>query len=803
MATLHAYRRSRRPGLQSTGVAGICLVLLGLMATGAGAAPPRPKDSSPAAGRAPIRRLTRIEHEHTLRDLLALPGLEVRGLLPEDGRAGGFDKTAAALDVSHVHVAGWYAAAEVALATATASQVPPPKPIHETLLPGAQEFFKLALLEGDAVFLNGGAYDHEALPIVRAGLPHKLAHYEQSGLFPYRHSVGVFRRQAVDDHFALFFTGFSPVRAGRYRLRLSTWSFQWEKGKLLPRPGPESVSLHADDRLLGYVDAPSLEPAVHQFDTWLNPGERILFTAASLPPARVYQMPGRAAEYVGPGVAVDWLEVEGPLHESWPPESHRRVFGELPLAPLAGRGPAMPARPVARQLFPGAVPRSEEPGKPWAVTSADPAADARRLLTGFLTRAYRRPVTAGEIAVATGLVARRMKQGESFEEALRTACQATLCAPEFLFLGAPPGPLDDWALASRLSYFLWDSMPDDELFTLARRKQLGRAEVLHAQVERMIADPRAARFVEHFTDEWLELGHLDTVTPDATLYPEFDRPLLDSMRAESRAFVAELLQADAPVTALVRSDFAMLNERLARHYAMRDGLSPEGDDGRGEAIRGAGIRRVQLPPGSHRGGLLGMAAVHTVTANGTVTSPVKRGAWVLRHLLDEPPEPPPPNVPAVDPDVRGAVSIRAQLARHTSDAGCASCHAAIDPPGFALEAFDAIGGWRDHYRAARDPADPTDRPAEALTGPVVDTSCTLPDGRACQSFEDFRDAVAADPHRLSRALARQLVVYATGAAVTAADEDAIERIIEEARDSGGGVRALLHAVVNSRLFLEQ
>ena len=275
--------RRRVPPPSGLGRVAIGLAVLVTWLGWASAAPPRSKEAAQAVGRAPIRRLTRIEHEHTLRDLLALPGLEVRGLLPEDGRARGFDKTAAALDVSHVHIAGWYAAAEAALPMATAPQPTAPTPFQEALRPGAQEFFKLALLEGDAVFLREGAYDHDALPIVREALPHKLAHYEQSGLFPYRHSVGVFRRQAVDDHFALFFTGFAPIRAGHYRLRISTWSFQWDRGRLLPRPAPEAVSLHADDRLLAYVDAPSLEPTVHTIDTWLNPGERILFTAASLP----------------------------------------------------------------------------------------------------------------------------------------------------------------------------------------------------------------------------------------------------------------------------------------------------------------------------------------------------------------------------------------------------------------------------------------------------------------------------------------------------------------------------------------
>jgi len=768
--------------------AALVLLAVGLLAPPAGAAPARPRDG--AVARAPVRRLSRVEHEHTLRDLLALPGLEVRHMLPEDGRAHGTDKAAAALEVSHVHVGCWYAAAEKALSAATAPRRTPAKPFEERILPGGQEFFKLALLEGDAVFLRDGRYDAEALPIVRDALPHKLVHYEQSGLFPYRHSVGVFRRQGIDDHFALFFTGFSPVHAGRYRLRLSVWGFQWDKGRILPRPAPETVTLHADDRLLGTFDAPSLAPTVHAIEAWLEPGERLLFTGASLPAARVYRMPGRAAEYVGPGVAVDWLEVEGPIEEAWPPESHRRLFGELPLVALP-RGAVAPRRDAALQRHPGALPRSDGAEEPWAVVPVDAAADAKRLLTSFLRRAYRRPATAAEIAAAVGLVRRRVKEGDPFEEAFRAACAATLVSPEFVFLGGPPGPLDDWRLAARLSYFLWDSMPDDELFTLAARRHLRRPEVLRGQVERMLADPRAARLAEHLADEWLGLRDLGATTPDATLYPDFDPLLLESMRGEARDFVAALVRGDEPVTALVRSDFVILDQRLARHYFPPEGIV----DGR--RLTGSARQRVPLPAGSPRGGLLGLSAVHTLTANGTVTSPVKRGVWLLRTLLDEPPEPPPPGVPAVDPDVRGAVSIRDLLARHTADQACASCHAAIDPPGFALEGFDAVGAWRDRYAVlAADSGAPR-------AGPEVDTSCTLADGRACGSFEAFRDALLADPRALSRGLVRQLVLHATGAPVTAAEAGAVDAILGAAEAEGGGVRALLHAVVESPLFLEQ
>ena len=704
--------------------------------------------AEPPTARAAKRRLTRREYEHSLRDLLDLPGLPVRDMLPEDGRAHGFDRCAAALDVSPVHVVAWHAAAGEALSAATADDPAPPRPVRERLLPGAQDFFKLALLEGDAVFLKAGRYDDAALPLVRGPLPHPLAHYEGLGLFPYKHSVGVFRRQGPTDHFALFFTAFTVPRSGRYRLALSVWSFHWNKAALEPLPAPETVTLHANDRLLGTFDAPSLAPRTHTLETWLNAGEQLLFTAASIPPVRVYERPGRAAAYVGPGVAIDHLDVEGPIHDSWPPRGHQLLYG----------------------------------------TARRP--DVKQVLAGFLARAFRRPATAAEIASYTALVQRRLKAGEPPDRALRTAEQAALCAPEFLFLGGPPGPLDDWHLAARLASFLWDSLPDDELLGLARRGRLRDPAVLRGQVDRLLDDPKASRFVEHFLDEWLDLREIDATTPDATLYPEFDPALREAMLAETRAFFGALLADDLPVTTLVDADFAFANQRLARHYAL---------DLAGGPIHGATLRRVALPAGSPRGGLLGQASVLKVTANGTVTSPVKRGAWVLRELLDDPPEPPPPGIPAVDADVRGAVSIREQLATHAADASCAACHAAIDPPGFALENFDVIGGWRDRERIL-----PADAPAGTVaTGAPVDTSGTLVDGRRFESFPEFRRLLAADPERLARALARQLVVYATGADVTTADRRALDALVARAAARDYGVRSLVHEVVASPLFLEQ
>ena len=728
---------SQRVRMRAVGLA----VLVALAATVSAAADDAAVTGAAAGGRAPLRRLTRREYEHSLRDLLGLPGLAVRDMLPEDGRAHGFDRCADALDISPVHVAAWHAAAGAALRAATADGPRPPEPVAVRLAPGAQDFIKLALLEGDAVFLKEGRYDAAALPPIAGALPHKLAHYERIGLFPYEHSVGLLRRQGPDDHFTLPFSSFTVPHTGRYRLELSVWAFRWNRGEVEPARGTEIVTLHADDRLVATCDAPPLRPQAHVIEAWLNAGERLVLTAASIPPERVSARPGRVADYVGPGVAIDHLDVAGPIHESWPPAGHRLLYGSAP-------------RP-----------------------------DPKQVLAPFLARVFRRPVTAAEVSRFTALARRRLQAGDPPDAALRAACQAALCAPEFLYLGGPPGPLDDWHLAARLASFLWDSPPDDALFSLARQGRLRDPAVLRSEVDRLLDDPKSRRFVEHFLDEWLDLREIDLTTPDATLHPEHDPLLRDSMLVETRAFFAALLADDRPVTALVDPDFAMVNQRLAAHYRLEP---PDGP------VVGAAIRRVALPPGSPRGGLLGQASVLKVTANGTVTSPVKRGAWVLREILADPPEPPPPGIPALDPDVRGSVTVREQLARHAADESCAACHAALDPPGFALENFDVIGGWRDHYRVA-----------PGTDGAAIDASGTLADGRRFGSFAEFRGLLAADPRVLARGLARQLVAYATGAPVTPADAAEMDAILDHAAAHDYGVRSLVQEIVASRLFREQ
>lgn len=757
-------------------------------------------------GRIPARRLTRAEYEHTVRDLLALDGIPLLAGLPEDGSAHGFDKTSDALDISHVNLARYVEAADAALDMAIAVQpTPPRRQLHRFSL--ARHIHHI-LTNGDAVLLRNGKADDVFPPsgsIAHVG-PHEHIYVFRESLARGA-SVGVFRHE--DESFKPYFYDFAALYPGRYRIRTSFWSFQWNKGEVKPGRGVEAarlsvVHLQDDGRggghpstILGYFDAPPEGPQEHELVTWLNPKDTLGFNVASLAPVVNYTRPDRALGFQGPGIASDWIEIDGPIHETWPPEGHRRLFGDLPFVIFEAPKQSSTVRPPRRRLVRRETQAPNQPDPPsgtWTVASAWPRQDADRLLASFLPRAFRRPVPAQVRADYLDVVVARLEAGDCFETAMRHAYRAALVSPDFLYHREAGDRFDAHALASRLSYLLWNSMPDEALVTLADTGKLHDPKLLREQVERLLKDPKSQRFIDDFLGQWLNLRKIAANDPDRKLYPEFSPYLQDSMLAESRAFFREMVEKDLDVRYLVRSDFAMVNEKLATLYGI-------------PGVRGSAIRRVPLPPGSPRGCFLTQAAVLKVTANGTTTSPVPRGAFVMARLLGQPPEPPPPNIPAVEPDVQGAATIREQLAKHRSLGACAGCHAKIDPPGFALESFDVIGGQRDRYRSlgAGDPA-----PRAAIdpligisfkVGPKVDPSGVLPDGRSFTGIADFQALMAGEPRRLLTALARHLCVYATGRPVSFADRSEIAAIVERVEKKSGGVRTLIHEIVGSRLFL--
>ncbi len=773
-----------------------------------------------------VRRLTRVEYENTIRDLFDMPGIALQGNLPGDGSAHGFDKNSDALDISHVNMAKYVEAADHVLDLAIATQ--PKAPMVQTRrisLANSGGFVAHVILNGDGVLLKNKQPDPDFPPAGEQNHLDEGAH-ERIGSFRNGATVGLFRHE--DESLSPYFIEHVTIYPGRYRVRTSLWSFQWDKGKVLPSRGTEAarlsvVQLTGDGRggqhpsyVLGYFDAPSMGAKEHELVTWLNHNELIGFNTASLAPVANYSRKGRAMAFTGPGIAVDWLDIEGPLHDVWPPRSHRVLFGDLPLAefkPAERPGVRAPQRKQVRQL--GAGRNRPDPSQGlWTVSSEQPLVDADRLLATFLPKAFRRPVNDDVRRAYAAKVDERLKAGDSFETAMRWAYRAALCSPDFLYhveadVGRALLPvaveasetgksarlttIDDHALACRLSYLFWNSMPDENLTNLAASGKLRTPDVLRSETERLLKDSKSQRFIEDFLGQWLKLRQIAATDPDRKLYPEFNPYLQDSMVAETRAYFREMIDKDLDATHLVRSKFAMLNEKLAVHYGV-------------PGVVGSQIRRVDLPADCPRGGFLTQGSILKITANGTTTSPVPRGAFVMDRLLGQPPEPPPPNIPAIEPDVRGAKTIREQLDKHRTDAICASCHAKMDPPGFALEAFDVIGGLRTRYRsigdgdaAPRGSIDPFIGISFKL-GPPVDASGVLPDERAFKDVTDFQTLIAADSGRLLRNLAQQFAIYSTGRDISFGDRDQIATIVANTQKNRGGVRTLIHELVQSRLF---
>lgn len=419
---------------------------------------------------------------------------------------------------------------------------------------------------------------------------------------------------------------------------------------------------------------------------------------------------------------------------------------------------------------------------PGRLESRMPADDLQRLLASFASRAFRRPVSEAELKPFVEMASNVLQESGDLAAAVRVGYRTILCSPRFLYFAEEPGALDDWAVANRLSYFLTGSLPDERLAKLAASGKLRTAEQLRAEADRLLAADGGRQFVQDFAAEWLDLRLIDFTEPDRKLYPGFDAIVQNAMLDETHTFLQTMLQENRGVVNLVDSDDTWLNSRLARYYAIP---GVEGDE----------LRRVELPEDSHRGGLLTQGAILKVTANGSTTSPVIRGVWVSERLLGQPIPPPPANVPAIEPDIRGATSIREMLAKHRDQASCASCHVRIDPPGFALENFDPSGRWREHYLLVSG--------GRREKGPRVDPAYTLPDGRSFADLDEFRSLVAASPRGLARNVVDKLITFGTGASISFADRKAVEEIVEAAADDNYGMRSLLYGVIMHPIFLRK
>jgi hypothetical protein len=679
-------------------------------------------------GRVVLRRLNRTEYENTIRDLLGVD-VDLKDALPMDGSASGFDNVGSALHTSSFLMDKYLEAANIALDEAIANR-PRPKTTFTRYVIADQGCVK-------------------------------------------RSDEKVFRK--LDDGVAFFSSAawnalnvdMWPNDRGRYRFRVSASTIQSTDKPVIFRVWQGSAGMGgAPGHLVGYFDAPIDKPTVFEFVEHVEPHTGFSILPYGLSHSGEVNKVG-ADKWEGPGLAVQWVEIEGPLNEVWPPESHRRIFGDLPQ-----------------------VKSSDNYGDRFEVVSTNPHEDAERIIRNFARRAFRRTVTDEEVRPFVSLVGAKLAEKRSFEQAVRCGLLGVMISPNFLFFREKAGPkLDDFSLASRLSYFLWSTMPDDELMTLAEKHELGKPDTLHQQVERMLNSPKAAAFTKNFVGQWLGLRDLEATEPSQQLYPEFDEMLKASMLLETESFFNEVLRNDLSLTNFIDSDFAMLNGRLAAHY----GIS---------GVEGWDFRKVHVPPESHRGGLLTMASVLKVTANGTNTSPVIRGAWVLDRILGTPPPHPPADVPAIQPDTRGATTIREQLAKHRQLASCAGCHSKIDPPGFALESFDVIGGWRENYRTTGLGKEVmlNGHRMPYLKGPVVDPSGTTTDGKSFADIDEFKKLLLNEKDQVAHSLTEKLITYATGGPSEPADREQVNAIVSRDREKNYGFRTLVHEVVQSELF---
>lgn len=673
------------------------------------------RKAQPPAGSLVLRRLNRLQYENTIHDLFSIK-LDLQDRLPPDSRAFGFDNVGAALSLSSAQLEAYLEAADAVLDAVIVTK-PKPQGIKE------RRSGLLALNE-ITTRRNGAILELEDVAVGFGRLQYHAS-----------------REDAPED--------------GLYRVRMSHYAYQ-SNGQ------PVEVYVRSThktgDRVIGFFQVPPDVPTVLEFTCDLKKGARVVFNT---PKFRYVPRKRIPAEHTDPGLALQWIEFEGPLLESWPPPGHKRLFGDLPIVMIS------------------------EYLKLMSVKSEQPAADAERLLTSFMRQAYRRPVTTHDVEPILALVKRQLDAEQSFEESMRVGYKAVLCSPEFLFFQDRNGVNDPFALASRLSYFLWNTLPDEELLALAERGELSKPQTLRSQTERLLKDARSSGFVKNFLGQWLDLRLIDFTTPDRKLYPEFDTALQEAMLRETELFFQEVLDRDLSLTNFVDSDFTYLNERLATHYGIAD-------------VKGPDMRRVALPRDVHRGGVVTMASVLKVTANGSYTHPVHRGVWMLRNIVGRPPDPPPPNAGAVEPDLRGAKTIREQLNIHRQAEACAGCHTKIDPLGFALENFDVTGGWRENYRILS---------GEKLTlnknGPAVEAAYELPDGRPFQDMDQLKALLLEDKDQLSRCLAEKLMIYATGRGLTFGDRETVKRIVAQNREKDYGFRSLIHEVVQSDVFLNK
>ena len=747
-----------------------------------------------AGGQIPMRRLNRDEYANTVRDLLKLDELVVRPLteeLPADGTAEGFDRLGAALFFDQTQIKRSLAVAKKLAARAIVTQPPKVNRLDygfeiQRIKPRGD---RVPVFPGFKHTIPRGANDRIVHPkhieFIQGGPTYRreydgwgvVAHFAisrvvtQDGYYRFRINAKVDNRaRTTPNKFKLRYALNSPI--------------QVEEEVNLDPSGVTGAVLFLRGPVNGEVKGPQV------FNMLWNHTEKAVITEPNYKKVfsnwtRLRGLLERAATNRAPKTKIDalkkertvvekklnaWtgvaniynpemdldklprlllesIEIEGPIQKQWPPTSHKTLF------------------------FAGDERRDD--------------AYVREMFAQYLPRAYRRPVTDKEIDSIVAVVEDAKVNGKlSFHDAMRVGLQRVLCAPGFLFLEEPAGekgkprPLTDYELASRLSYFLWSTMPDDELFALAATGNLGDATIAAAQVKRMLADPKSDQLVKNFAGQWLSVRDYGSIKPAAE-YRDYDPPLERASKQEPFAFFAEVLNNNLPITSFIDSEFLVINERLARHYGI-------------DGVKGKEFRRVAIRPKHHRGGVLGMAGLMTYLADGTRTLPMRRGSWVLRELMNDPPNNPPPNAGEIQPNTSGKnLTVRQRLELHRRDDVCASCHAKIDPYGLALENYDAIGAWRERFNGEG---------FRGRNGPVLDVSGTFPNGHKFATLAEYKEGLMSRKDKFARALSIKMLTYALCRPVGYTDHSLVDSLVGTLKNDDYRIQSLIHAIVASKAF---
>ncbi|MCH2206933.1 MAG: DUF1592 domain-containing protein [Lentisphaerales bacterium] len=720
-------------------------------------------------GRVETRRLNKSEIENTLKDYFGKHESITFPAIPNDPEFKGYSKSAEALGLSPLLIKSLLSTASKLLNDTANWQRGSGKKVATqkiSIAQATQQKKIVPLINGISLIKGWTAplIDQQVAKI-------KYENRNKYTLPKKEYDVAVFRANCRLYNATV--PTFKAKKSGTYKLSFKAYNVlrtdnNYNKGssglikKVAPGLKDETVTILTQDkndnyRLLKTVKVYKGKTNTVTAEFWLNRGEQIIFNCVNLPIPEnpVPLVLAKTMKEGFPGVAFGSFEI------SWASQSQN------------------PADKIS--ILP---------------TDETNATEAETQLLHNLGRLFRRPLKIEENSFYLNFFKTHFTRTKDIRMAAISTLETALSSPAFLFLETTKGKLNSWQMINRLSYFLWNSPPDHELFELAQKHKYLSKEILAQQAERMIADKKFDRFITEFSNNWLELDKVSDTIPDFRLYPEYRgrEYLIDSAVTETQLFLKHLIQNNLPVANLVTADFAIVNEELAKHYGI-------------QGVHAVDFQIVDLPKTSLRGGLLTQAAILKLTADGTTTSPILRGVWINEKILGVHISPPPPNLPSAESDIRGLSTIKDILSAHMENKSCRSCHKTIDPPGFALESFDVMGAFRENYRSLEKGSNKTSgmaRNGKLFTyyqSYAVDSSSIVSE-QTFTNINEFKQIVSKDPKKIAKNILNELVYFSSGKPLEFIDLSTAEQILKYTKQDGYRLKSLIKELITSKLFME-